>query len=404
MNIAIIGGGASGLMAAVTAAGPGRAVTVLERQARPGKKLLSSGNGRCNLTNMNASPARYHGQDAGFAARAVSGFGARETLGFFAGLGLLTRADAEGRVYPRSNIALSVLDVLTLELERLGVKLKCSAEVTSAVKTLSGFELTLADGEKLSGFDALIIAAGGPATPKSGGTDLGHRLLRGFGHGITPLMPALTQIYTDPEFPRSLKGVRADAALSLSADGRVAARSVGEVQFTEPGLSGICVFELARAVSENEGGEMAITLDLARELDSASLERSISALRERSPGAEAGAALSGVLGPRLGRALLRYGGADEKTALGRLSDRRISRLASNIKSFTLPVRGTAGLINSQVTAGGADTSEFDPSTLESRIVPGLYACGEVLDIDGDCGGFNLQWAWSSGRLAGSLGG
>lgn len=404
MKLAIIGGGASGLMAAVTAAELGHTVIVLERQTKPGRKLLASGNGHCNLTNLNASPARYHGRDAGFAAHAVSRFGARETLGFFNSLGLLTRADSEGRVYPRSNIAASVLDALIIEISRLGVELRCSAEVTRASKAPGGFELTLADVEALSGFDALIIAAGGPATPKLGGVGLGHRLLEGFGHGITPLLPALTQIKTDPQYPRSLKGLRADAALSLSSNGRIIARSVGEVQFTETGLSGICVFELARAAAENSGSETTISLDLMRDFDAKELRRILANLRQRSPGAEAGAVLSGVLGPRLGRALLRCGGVDAETAMGGLSDRRIERLAANIKGFTLPVRGTAGLEDAQVTAGGADTSAFDPVTLQSRVVPGLYACGEVLDIDGDCGGFNLQWAWSSGRCAGLLGG
>lgn len=399
MNVTIIGGGASGLMAALTAAREGHRVLLLERQARVGRKLLATGNGRCNLTNRALSAGNYHGQDAAFAAPALEAFGPEETLHFFRTLGLLTVTEDSGRVYPLSDQAGSVVDVLRFAVEEAGVEVRAGAEVTALSRRKDGFRI--ACGEETLQADRVIVCCGGLAGGKLGGTNSGYTLLESLGHTRTALSPALVQVRTDPTFVRALKGVRADAAVRLCRDGTVLAESRGEVQFTDFGISGPAVFEISRAAGA-EKGELTVSLDLLRSLTQQEVESCI-ALRCRTlPSLTTENLLTGILHNRLGRTVLRYAGFDLVTSVSALRAREFKRIAAACKEFTLPVQGVQGFDGAQVTAGGIRTAEFCPETLESRLVPGLYAAGEVLDIDGDCGGYNLQWAWSSGRLAGQL--
>lgn len=397
--IAIIGGGAAGLMAAVTAAQSGARVTLFERQARVGRKLLATGNGRCNLTNLNAGPSHYHGEDPDFVRPALAALDVSGTLALFRDLGLLTApADEAGRVYPLSDSANSVLDVLRFALVRENVELYAGAPVTAVRRQKNGFLVETEEGRFPA--DRVIIACGGCAGSKLGGVSDGYALLQALGHSRTALHPALTQITSDSPYPKSLKGVRAGAVITLERDGNVIGQSRGEVQFTEKGISGIAVFELSRLVSV--GGKCRAVLDF---LPNVSLEelnilfRRQAENRRTLSGEEL---LTGVLHNKLGRTLCRAAGIAGKPC-GELTGDEIEHVAGLCKRFALHVTGTGGFDSAQVTAGGIRTSEFDPNTLESRVVPGLFACGEVLDIDGDCGGYNLQWAWSSGHLAGRLG-
>ena len=250
MKVIILGGGASGLMAALSAARDARnTVTILERQSRVGRKLLATGNGRCNLTNLQLSPARYHGQNPAFAQAALTRFGVQDTLEFFRGLGLLTVAEDSGRVYPLSDQANSVLDVLRFAAEQAGVQTVCGFDAQSVRKKARGYQLTAADG---TGFfaDRLIIACGGCAGKALGGTMAGYDLLGQLGHSRTPLHPSLTQIRTDPAPIRGLKGVRADCHIRLRAGGRTVQEDAGEAQFTETGVSGPAAFTLSRQAGQ----------------------------------------------------------------------------------------------------------------------------------------------------------
>ena len=396
-TVAVIGGGASGMMAALTAAEDrGNRVVLLERQQRLGRKLLATGNGRCNLTNTGAARAHYHGEDAAFALPALEAFPPGETLRFFRSLGLLAAEEYGGRVYPLSNSANSVLDVLRLALDAAGVEQRCGESVRALRRKGKGFSL-VTDGGGLDA-DCVIVACGGCAGATLGGVKDGYELLRSLGHTRTALHPALVQLTTAPEYPRALKGVRVQCSLRLARGGDVLAESRGELQFTEKGVSGPAVFDLSRAAA-TEGGPL--TLHAA--LLPLSEDELLALLRERRAAQGALAAselLTGMLHNRLGRMLVKYAGLGAQTPLGELTDGELRRVAAACRDFTLPVTGTEGFDHAQVTAGGVQTDGFDPKTLESRLVPGLFACGEVLDIDGDCGGFNLQWAWSSGRLAG----
>ena len=400
-TVVIIGGGASGLMAALTAAQDrNNRVLLLERQQRLGRKLLSTGNGRCNLTNTGASLANYHGSDPAFPGYALSRFTPSDTLTFFRELGLLTVEEYGGRVYPLSNSANSVLDVLRFAAGRAGVEIHTACCAKSVKRRGRGFSIEC-DAVRFEA-DALIVACGGMAGARLGGVKDGYELLRQLGHSRTKLCGALLPLITAPDYPRALKGVRADAAVMLHAGRRVLAAGEGEVQFTETGVSGPAVFDISRAAAlAGEGAEL--VLNFFRGRDRRELRALLDSRRETLPELEAGELLTGMLHNRLGRMCVKYAGIGGADRVGELTDAQLERVLDAACGFTLPLRGTAGFDAAQVTVGGVSTAEFDPLTLQSRLVPGLYACGEVLDVDGDCGGYNLQWAWASGALAGRLG-
>ncbi len=397
MNVCVIGGGAAGMLAALTAAENGHRVLLLERQSRVGRKLLATGNGRCNLSNYHVSPAHYHG-GAGFCDFALSQFDVGETLQYFASLGLLTVSEASGRIYPMSNMAGSVLDVLRYALERPEIDLQTGQTVTAVRKTPKGFSVKT----ETDTFSArrLILAAGGAAGSKVGGGMDGYRLAKSLGHRRTALYPSLVQLKTDPTYPRALKGVKAQCGISICRGSQMLARNSGEVLFTEYGVSGPAIFDLSRSVSAG-GSDLTCLLNFFPDWEEAEVLHWLSQRQAAMAAHEASTLLTGSCHTRLGQMICKSAGFTNQRAAGLTRDdlRRIARQATH---FALPITGTCGFDQAQVTAGGLDTSEFDPRTLQSRLVPGLYACGELLDIDGDCGGYNLQWAWSSGRLAGKL--
>ena len=397
-TILIIGAGASGMMAALTAAENHHHVILLERQARVGRKLLATGNGRCNLTNIHADLSHYHGEKADFAAHALQVFSAQDALDWFHANGLLTVTETSGRVYPLSNSANSVLDVLRFAIaERENIDLRTGVCVTALRRTGSGFSAQTEGGTIRA--DKVIVACGGMAGGKLGGVQDGYTLLASLGHTRTALHPALVQLTTDPTYPRALKGVRADARLTLRTKRTVLAQREGEVQFTEKGVSGPAAFDLARAVST--GGEgLTLVCDLLRGYAPQEVLALLQQRQKNAPHLTAEDLLTGALHNRLGKTIIRYVNLKADTPVPALTRDELRQIARACKGFTLPVRGTEGFAGAQVTAGGIRCAEFDPRTMQSRLVPGLYACGEVLDIDGDCGGFNLQWAWSSGRIAG----
>ncbi|MEA4964442.1 MAG: NAD(P)/FAD-dependent oxidoreductase [Oscillospiraceae bacterium] len=400
MRVLIIGGGASGLTAALTAAEcPDNQVTLLERQARVGRKLTATGNGRCNLTNLHAGPDHYHGQRPDFVRPALENFGVQTALAWFSSLGLVTAAEPSGRVYPFSDQAGSVVDVLRLALEQSGARVETGCE-TRALTWRDGAFFAETEGQLFTA-DRVIVACGGVAGGRLGGTDAGYRLLASLGHTRTALYPALVQLRTDPACVRALKGIRTQAAVSLRRGEETLGESQGEIQFAEYGLSGPCIFALSRAVSAS-AGEITAVLDLLPQMEQAALERLLREKAARFPALTLENLLTGVLQNRLGRTVVRFCGLVLDAPLSSLSAAKLHQLAAAVKAFPLPVTGTLGMDQAQVTAGGVCTGEFDPDTLESRLCPALYACGEVLDVDGDCGGYNLQWAWSSGRLAGQM--
>ncbi len=400
VKIGIIGAGASGMAAALAASENREAQVVLfERQARVGRKLQATGNGRCNLTNLHASEGGYHGDDPAFARQALSGFDVEQTLRWFRSLGLLTVAERSGRVYPYSDQANSVVDVLRFALNRENIRLELGFEVTK-IRKMDGF-FRLESGERWEDCDRLIIACGGLAGTKLGGSMAGFQLLRSLGHKMTKLRPNLVQIKCGWSGVAALKGVRANCRAQVLHNGSIHAQSVGELQFTDTGLSGPVIFEVSRDVCLG-GGEWVCRLDLIPSLSEEELNLVLRCRQSTALPAEE--LLTGILHNRLGRVLTKAVGIAPNRLIASLSDGELTELCRAVKGYEIPLTEPMGMDSAQVTAGGIVTADFDPTTMESKLVPGLYACGEVLDIDGDCGGYNLQWAWSSGRLAGKSAG
>ena len=396
MRIGIIGGGASGMAAALAASeNPEAQVVVMERQARVGRKLLATGNGRCNLTNLQAGKQGYHGTYPDFVAGALERFGPEKTLAWFRKLGLVTVAEPSGRVYPYSDQANSVVDVLRFGLERPNIQVRLGFEVEKVRKLSPGFRVESRE-ENLE-FDRLIVACGGLAGTKLGGSMAGYKLLRSLGHKCTKLRPTLVQLCWDWRPGAGLKGIRTNCRAQIRHDGNLWAQSTGQLQFTEYGLSGPVIFEISRDVCQ-EKGSWSCLLDFLPDWEENAL---CDLLEERKktnlPAAEL---LTGILHNRLGRVLVQVAGISPNCPVQALGRENFAAVAALAKGVEIPLTEPMGMDSAQVTAGGILTEEFCPETMESRLVPGLYACGEVLDIDGDCGGYNLQWAWSSGHLAG----
>ncbi len=396
MRVIIIGGGASGMMAAITAAqNPDHDITLLERQARVGRKLAATGNGRCNLSNLHLEQGDYQ-TDSPAVLQIFHAFGVQKTLDFFHSLGLVTVSEASGRLYPFSDQANSVVDVLRFALDRPNLHLLTGCEVTG-VRKEGRFIVETAD--QIWTADRLILACGGPAGGKLGGTADGYRFARALGHRIIDPRPGLVQLKC--VLPRGLKGIRAVARLTLLEQSHTVQTLDGEVQFTDYGLSGPAIFTLSRAVAVCSAPTL--RLDLLPQLDRLEL---LDMLRERAvrcPQLTCENLLTGMLQNRLGRTLVQLAGLRLDLPLTDLTATQLQAVADMVKFWTLPIAGALSFDQAQVTVGGIRAGEFDPVTLESRRCPGLFACGEVLNVDGTCGGFNLQWAWSSGYVAGILG-
>ena len=396
MIIGIIGAGASGMAAALAAAeNPDVQVILMERQARVGRKLGATGNGRCNLSNLHAAEGGFHGDEVSFADYAISAFGPEKTLNWFSALGLFTMAEESGRVYPYSDQANSVVDVLRFALEKGNIQLKLGFEAEKVKKTAAGFRIE--SKEETVECHRLIIACGGLAGTKLGGTMSGYKLLRSMGHKCTKLRPTLVQLQSGWNGISALKGVRANCHAAIYHNGQLHTESTGEIQFTEYGVSGPVIFEISRDACQGTG-EWICRLDFLPDIRVEALKTEL--LRRKHTNLPVSELLTGILHNRLGRVITQAAGISGYVPVSQLETFEIEEVCRAVKKFEIALTEPMGMDSAQVTAGGIVTREFDDTTMESRLVPGLYACGEVLDIDGDCGGYNLQWAWSSGRLAG----
>ncbi len=393
MVVGIIGGGASGMAAALAASeNPNTQVILFERQARVGKKLLATGNGRCNLSNLHAAEGGYHGEDAAFADPAIRALPPEATLQWFKALGLFTVVEDSGRVYPWSDQANSVVDVLRLAMDKENITVHTGWEVKNIRRKDNGF---LVDDVFC---DKLIIACGGLAGTQLGGSLAGYKLLGKFGHKSTKLRPALVQIKCSWHGSAALKGVRAECTVKILKDGALFKEGAGEIQFTEIGLSGPVMFELSRDICA-EAGEWTAVLDLLPGYTSDALLTELT--RRKDTNLTTDDLLTGILHNRLGRVLVKAAGIKSNLPVKELKAEELAEVCRVVKACHITLTEPLDMASAQVTAGGVLTGDFNPCTMESKLVPGLYACGEVLDIDGDCGGYNLQWAWSSGYCAGS---
>ena len=391
MKIGIIGGGASGLFAAIAAKKTDADVIIFEKEKRVGRKILATGNGRCNMTNINACYENYHSENIGFIRGAVNRFWVDDTLKAFEEMGILWKEEENGKIYPYSDTASSVLDVLRRQTDNLKVRTECEYKVDRIIKNKRGFTIKSEDGRE-EVCDRVIIATGGKAGSTLGSDGSGYELLKNFGHKVTALKPSLVQIKTETEFVRKLKGIKVQAVVTLGNR-----KEKGELLFTDYGISGPPVFSLSSYLDKNKE----IVIDLMPEYSEEDLYDIICtrcAFLHNVPLEEFPV---GMMNKRVGQAVLKKAGIEPLSRLaGTLSEKEIKSFIKEIKHLTLKITGTASWNTAQVTKGGVKVNEFDSATMESKLVSGLFACGEVLDIDGDCGGYNLQWAWSSGHIAG----
>lgn len=390
MKTAIIGGGASGLMCAVAIKrkNSGEKVVIFERNPRVGKKILATGNGRCNLTNINLTGKEY--RNYSFASYALSEFSPESNISFFNSLGLFTKTDSVGRVYPLSNKAESVLDALRNAASMLGAEVVTDTLIERIERKGSGYTV----GGKF--FDNVVIACGGKAAPSQGTDGKGYMLLRSLGHRIIPLYPSLVQLVTGGNnYPRQLKGIRCDVKMTFEGT-----EKTGELLFADYGLSGIVSMEMSAHISpyllSNKKAD--ISVDFIPSMKSGEIKEAIKSVCENMPSLTAAEMMAGFMPSMLGRCILKEAYVQPDIKLSALTEKQISQIIKTAKYFSFTVTGTKDFANAQVTGGGADVREFDMTTMESKKNPGLYAIGEVLDVDGDCGGYNLNWAWSSARV------
>ena len=450
-TVAMIGGGAAGMMAAIEAARAGAIVTLIEKNAQLGKKLSTTGNGRCNYTNLDMGDrigGKFRGFHPEFAEAALDVLPPEAVLDWFREIGVEPRFRGS-YVYPNSDQASAVVDALREELHRLSVKVHYNAEVKSVQRVEDGYFLIQCTDAVVKA-DRVILAAGSKAAPKTGSNGDGYFIARKLGHRIVPYVPALCGIRCAGDAFKALAGIRTEAALELVIDGHCVDREVGELQLVDYGISGIPVFQLSRyaAYALQEGKKVAVyinflpgftegnvsaeavvrdseqgssaaeasmievsgaknTQNARKEVRGSAVEdpkdRALQLFRQRQQrlaGRKMESFFTGLLHQKLGQLLLRMANVRPELPVAELSEKQLRSLASLSVRFKAECVEMNGFQQAQVVAGGVDTSEVDPRTMASRLVPGLYFAGEVLDIDGICGGYNLQWAWASGFVAG----
>lgn len=401
-DIIIVGAGASGLTASIHAARAKANVLILEHMDRAGKKILATGNGKCNFTNEKQGIAYYNGKNSAFVLPALRQFGVEDTLTFFDELGIYPKKKREGYYYPSSGQAISVVEALLMECRRLRVRIAYNVGIREIKKENEFFSFYTKQGIFIS--KCCIIATGGKSARKTGSDGSGNLYIEKFGHKLTDIVPALVQMQGKQSFLKDIAGIRADGRVSIYIENEKLAEDMGELQLTDFGVSGIPAFQVSRyaSLALRKGNSVFVLLnflpDLSREEAQILLERRF---LHYGKGKKAIQALTGLFPDKLNGVLLREAFIPQDKAAGECTIEELECLTETIQNLRVDIIGTKGFDHAQVSAGGVCTDEVNPTTMESRLVPGLYFAGEVLDIDGLCGGYNLQWAWSSGYAAGT---
>lgn len=401
-RVIIVGGGAAGMVAAIAARRKGAEVTLLERNARVGKKLLATGNGRCNLTNINMDISHFHGMNPKFAYSVLKRFDLHQTIELFEYLGVAHKVEEAGKVFPVSDQASSVLDVLRYELEQIGINTVTEAEVNEIKKSNNYFTVVTTNSKKFYG-ERVIITTGGKASPQLGSNGSGYALAQKLGHHIIEPFAALVQLKLNADFLKQIKGVKFIGNAEIIADNKTVKKEQGEILFTDYGISGPPILNLSRTAGEllkrNEKVWVKVNLfyNMLREV----LETKLITRIELQPKKTLSFSFVGLINKRLIPVVLKEAGIEDiNKPAGNLTANERRKIINILQDWRFEVTGTNGWTGAQATAGGIDIKEINQKNLESKRVPGLYFAGEVVDIDGDCGGYNLQWAWSSGYVAG----
>ena len=394
----VIGGGASGMMAAITAAKNGLNTGILEHSDRVGKKILQTGNGKCNITNTALEKDCYLCDDKDFVMDIIDLFNVSDTIDFFQSLGIYPKSK-NGYIYPNSEQASSVLDVLRLEIEHQKVSINTDIDIINIGKTDDMFKINTTKGQFTC--KKLIIATGSNAAPKSGSDGSGYKLAKALGHSIVKPLPALVQLKSDLNLCKMMSGVRSEGKVQLMVDDELVASDTGEVQYTDYGISGIPVFQISRfaVIAVDSKRKTEVVIDMLPLINESDL---LDMLKNRivNDGYKTMEQfLIGMLNKKLAGAVLKRVNINLNDIASNKVD-SLEKIVAMIKAFVVPINGFNSFENAQVCSGGVKTSEIDSKTMQSKIVNSLYFAGEVVDVDGICGGYNLQWAWSSGYVAG----
>ena len=397
-EIAVIGGGASGLMAAVTAKKSGKEVIILERKDRILKKVLITGNGRCNITNVNANISNYFGKNISSVENILNRFTPQDTMDFFNELGIICNEENRGKVYPLSGQASSVVDALRFEAERLGIKIETEFYVRKIEKDGFKFRIYSEDRKKIEA-GRVILAAGGQSYPELGSNGSGFELAKELGHSVTKLSPSIVQLKTEKHQVKGLQGIKTDVAVTAYGDSKKICTYDGELLFTDYGISGNVVFNISFVMPLYKNVEFEI--DFMEKFDYNELYEMLKERKKIMSHLTMENYFNGMINKKLGQFLSKVSGIEKLSKpVKDLNDSDIRKLCTVLKKYRVKILETTGFKNAQVTAGGVSLDEVNAETLESKIVKGLYFSGEVLDVYGECGGFNLQWAWASGYIAG----
>jgi predicted Rossmann fold flavoprotein len=399
-SIAIIGGGASGLMAALFAARAGARVTVYEHNNSVGKKILASGNGRCNIINTTASYEDYAGADPQFVTYALKQMNFHYFQSLCHSIGLLLDIKEDGRCYPLSNEAKSVLIALKSALSQAGGHILTESPVRAITKDTEGFILTTPNDKRR--YDAVLIATGSSAAPQLGATEDGYAFARAFGHEILPTYPSLVQLHLSSKHPPKMAGVKTVAEVTLVIDGKRAAKVSGDILFTAYGISGLAILDISQRGSFAllHKQRVSISLNLLPRFDTHTLTHTLEKLFASIPSQSIQNALCGLLPAKIVTYLLEDAQIPLATHVSELNPKEIKKLAHLIGEWKFEVTDTHGFKHAEVSGGGVSTAQINPKTMESKLVDGLYFAGEVLDIVGKRGGYNFHFAWASGMIAG----
>lgn len=402
-HIIIIGAGAAGLTAAIFAGRCGAEVTVLEHTDKAGKKILSTGNGKCNITNRFQETSCYRGNETTFAVEVLKKFSEKDTIDFMESLGILCK-ERNGYIYPRSEQASTVRDGLLMECRRLGVTIEYRINVQKIQREKDCFVLSAkaCDENKTYRCQKLILATGSKAMPVTGSDGSGYELLKALGLKIIKPLPALVQLRCEKGICKEAAGVRCAAKTAIMVNGDKIAEETGELQITNYGISGIPVMQMSRfAVKALETRkQVEAVIDFFPEMEEEELRQKLEIMIKRFPEKALEDILCGFLNRKLGNALLGEMGVKKERRAKTCDELYIQGMASFLKAYELPIIGFNSFQEAQVCQGGIATDQIDSETMECKSIPGLYLAGEVVDIDGTCGGYNLQFAWSTGATAG----
>ncbi len=392
MNIAVIGAGASGLAAAIEAKRIGSYlnVTVFEQLEKACKKILVTGNGRCNFTNKDLSLSHFYGDESFLKAVLSSAYADSEN--FFKSLGVFSYCE-DGRVYPRSQQSATIREALLNESNQLKINIVTDTEITEIKKNKSTYYINNRP------FDAVIVAGGGKSNPVQGSNGSCYKFLTDFSHKIIEPYPALCGLTSRDNTLNVLKGVRVEANASLYDGKTLLGEEEGEIQFTEKAVSGIPIMNLSHLVKNKN--KLMLHLDLCTEFTKQFLIEHIVSSAEKSPKTTLESLLGGIINIKLGYAVIEKAGIKKETFICKLTTAEIKKIVEILKCFVINISGTRDFNNAQITCGGISTNNFSPDTMMSDISPGLFCCGEILNIHGDCGGYNLHLAWTTGRIAGA---